>query len=382
MADSDELFRTTVPGELVADLEHLDLITKELKGLGIEPSVAARDTTLGLALLTGFDPAEEVLSSVLQELRRRFAGRCGGWVPVLGTNRTADLIRPAGPKPMSEGEPGEAERITIPQAAAGAFPVRVGVVDTALYRHQSLPDSHVEADDRLGEPPPGTLRAGHGTFVASVIRAAAPAAHLVVEGVLKEDAGYTASGWAVAVAIASLARRVDILNLSFGCFTADGEPPLVIRRAIERVPAEVLVVAAAGNHGDVTGLVRGRTSRSPSWPAALPRVLAVGSSGLVGQEPRLKDPAGAELSEFTPRLPWVDCTIRGVDIHGAYPSDFHDGEGYTGWKTWSGTSFAAAAVTGALAKRMGERGVSADEAVEQLEGAGVIRKFVLPEKNA
>jgi len=66
MADSDELFRTTVPGELVADLEHLDLITKELKDLGIEPSVAARDTTLGLALLSGFDSAEEVYDQLLE----------------------------------------------------------------------------------------------------------------------------------------------------------------------------------------------------------------------------------------------------------------------------------------------------------------------------
>jgi hypothetical protein len=369
MATLDEPFATAVPGELVVDGEHLPLVERGLRDLGLEfgHQVKAEDKTLGLVLLTGFDGTEGFLDGVLYELRRRFSGRYGGWFPAMGRHRVADLIRPAGPKPMSEDLPVGATTGPVAAAAAGGAGVKIGVVDTPVHHHVALPAQQVTADQwRTGAP--DVPRGGHGTFVTSVIRAAAPAAHIEVKGVLNGP-GSTATGWDVAVAIAELAQRVDVLNLSFACFTEDGEAPLVIRRAIERVPAGVTVVAAAGNQGDVVGLVRGRTSRSPSYPAAQPRVLAVGSSG----DPL--DPDGAVLSAFTPKLPWVDRTARGVDVLGAFPAELEDGV-FTGWVTWSGTSFAAAAVTGKLAAKLAAGGSVAD-ALAQLEHEGV-RKFELP----
>lgn len=369
MATLDEPFATAVPGELVVDLEHLPLIDRGLNDLGLDYKVDQQNPTLGLALLTGFDGSEGFLDGVLYELRRRFSGRYGGWVPAMGKHRVAELISPSGPKPMFESLPEPAEAGTIPAAAGTVAEVKVGVVDTPVYPHRSLPAASVTVCGAPSGPPPeDMLRAAHGTFVTSVIRAAAPAARIEAKGVLNRP-DYAATGWDVAVAIADLAQRVDILNLSFGCYTEDGRAPLVIRRAIERVPAGVTVVAAAGNHGAVLGLVRRRTAHSPSFPAAERRVLAVGSSGT----PEAPDSSG--LSAFTPVLPWIDRTACGINVLGAFPAELEDGV-YTGWVTWSGSSFATATVTGKLAAKLAAGG-SVEDALAQLENDGV-HKFVPP----
>ncbi len=60
-----------------------------------------------------------------------------------------------------------------------------------------------------------------------------------------------ATSWEVATAIAKLAKtKPDIINLSLVCYTEDGEPPLVLATAIDRVSPETVIVAAAGNHGN------------------------------------------------------------------------------------------------------------------------------------
>ena len=90
------------------------------------------------------------------------------------------------------------------------------------------------------------------------------------------------------------------MNLSFGCFTDDGEPPLVLARAVSLLSAEILLVAAAGNHGDIDELrakgdladkpwTRGLTSKTPLWPAAFDEVIAVGATD--GNEPGAVQPA-------------------------------------------------------------------------------------------
>ena len=154
---------------------------------------------------------------------------------------------------------------------------------------------------------------------------------------------------------------VDILNLSFGCFTDDGEPPLVLARVVSLLSAEILLVAAAGNHGDVDELrakgtlpdqpwTRGLTSKTPLWPAAFDEVIAVGATD------------GDNPAPFSPQTPWVDMTAPGVDVESTYltgevklasppqgspTTTFSNGLAY-----WDGTSFAAAAVSGAVAAKI------------------------------
>jgi membrane-anchored mycosin MYCP len=48
-------------------------------------------------------------------------------------------------------------------------------------------------------------------------------------------------------------------------------------RAIALIGPNTVVVAAAGNHGGIEGMVDGFTKKSAVWPAALPDVVAVGA---------------------------------------------------------------------------------------------------------
>ena len=103
------------------------------------------------------------------------------------------------------------------------------------------------------------------------------------------------------------------MNLSFGCYTDDGEPPLVLARAVSLVSAEILLVAAAGNHGNIDELkkqgdlkdaswARGLTPKTPVWPAAFDEVIAVGATD----------------APFSPQTPWVDLTAPGMNVVSTY----------------------------------------------------------------
>ena len=144
----------------------------------------------------------------------------------------------------------------------------------------------------------------------------------------------------------------DIMNLSFSGYTEDDQPLLATTEALRRVVARgTVVVASAGND----------LSCRPAWPAALPEVVSVGALGMAG-------PAW-----FTNFGPWVRACAPGVDVVSRFfvpkggdpttlPTD-GDGDDFDGWASWSGTSFAAPAVVGALAARMTTTGCSAVEAV-------------------
>lgn len=376
---------------LVVDLEHLDFVSAQLSKLEVRFTGPAEHPELahhglGLALLVGLreGPFESYetpalvsdLDGLMYELRSRIGDGRGGWTPVIGKNRDIDgVIRVGTSKPMgytdpmtSLPHPSEAEPAVTATAEAGSG-VRIGVLDTPLYLHSSFNPDKVRADREFVAPTSGSVHpsAGHSTFVVSRILRQAPAADISVRAVLGSATG-RGNAWDTAVALLELAQSVDIINLSLACFTTDGQPPLVIRRAIERLSPDVLVVAAAGNHADQTGLQHGRTARSPAWPAALGSVVAVGATNV-----------GGFAAPFSPQTTWVDCTARGVNVEGAYLSSaVHVHEPlmgmltgvkvdlpFTGSAVWSGTSFAAATVSGAVAARM-TGGVTARQALREL----------------
>ncbi|HEY0640850.1 MAG TPA: S8/S53 family peptidase [Pseudonocardiaceae bacterium] len=347
------------------------------------------------------------LDVLLETLRIRFAARYGGWVPELGRNRQAAPVLPAGPgrsEPMAIGATGSV--VTIPAGRTltakvarvdvkdGDAPVRtfgpgrgrpmdqkilVTIHSGDLLATGTLSGGPGLADDvptgTGPEPAPLTVAPGtapadpaagagvvvglvdtppfpddpdgapreavaaHSGFVAGLIAAHAPAAELVLEPVLA-GAGGRASLWDTATAMARLVGRTPsatVLNLSLGCRTEDGRPPFVLARAVERLAQHAVLVAAAGNHGG------SERATDPVWPAALPGVIAVGAH----------DGDGVP-APFSPRLPWVTVTAPGVSVPGPLPKAtliVDDGSAveFDGLGTWSGTSFAAAAVTGLLA---------------------------------
>jgi subtilisin family serine protease len=217
------------------------------------------------------------------------------------------------------------------------------VLDTAIAEHPWLAGGWVAAaGDVLSAGATRRAVAGHATFIAGLVLREAPACVVVARQVLSDDG--SADSWSVAREIVEHGEEgLDVLNLSLFCHTEDGEAPLVLARAIERLPSETVVVAAAGNHGD-SGLLA--DPERPAWPAALDGVIAVGAT----------DAAGETASFSPPGVPWVDVHAPGVDRVSTYlsgPVSFDDGatETFAGVASWSGTSFAAASVSGAIAAR-------------------------------
>jgi hypothetical protein len=92
----------------------------------------------------------------------------------------------------------------------------------------------------------------------------------------------------------------------------------------------------------------GLTSKTPIWPGAFDEVIAVGATD------------GDELAAFSPRTPWVDLTAPGVGVESTYltgqvksaSSTQRSPLKFNGFAYWNGTSFAAAAVSGAVAAKI------------------------------
>jgi membrane-anchored mycosin MYCP len=341
------------PDQLVVDQQHVGAVMDLLRDLGLRFTEHDHDDGLGLALLCGLHDGAGVpvdVGDVVSLVRQRAAAQRDGWVPTIGKNRRLDaVIGIESHKPMAGSLPEQVDEHEPARAAIGGEDagrdVCVGVVDTLEPRPQRGPVPY---------------RAGHGRFVESLIRRYAPRANIVFKGAIDPQDG-RAYSWDTARAMVSLAAEqpLDILNLSFGCFTAGSGPPLVISRAIERIGPGVLIVAAAGNHGMLEGMVKGRNRDSACWPAAIPPVVAVGAAD-----------AGGKKSIFSPARPWVHCLAEGEEVIG----DYFNGPvlvagnvvTFTGRARWSGTSFAAAIVSGAVAAATVPGKVTAAEALQTL----------------
>jgi membrane-anchored mycosin MYCP len=375
------------------------------------------------------------LDLLICRLRQDFQARYGGWVPTIGKNRMLAPVRgfpyvggggggnpyvggggAGDPYGAAAGDPyggygghgdprvdagaygqsgsedprlGDSAGEWAPRATQPGHGVRVGLLDTPLDQNPWLDGGYLAtARDLL--PPTGSqplpASAGHGTFVAGLILHRAPGAQLEVRPVLNtEEIG---DSWIVAKIMAKFAGTgIDILNLSFGCYTDDGEPPLVLARAVSLVP-EILLVAAAGNHGNIDQLresndplaapwTSGLTPKTPMWPAAFDDVVAVGATT-----------AENKLAAFSPRLPWVDVTAPGAGVYSTYltgevqlafpqPGGSATAKFSTGFARWDGTSFAAANVSGAVAAKIRPGRRDARQALNELLAApaGDIRPF-------
>jgi hypothetical protein len=377
MADSDSSRQGSTnyaPDELIVAASPARLVREDLERLGARVTGAPEEAPeLGLTRLrlnldrldlgqlragggaaapAGSGPIPH-LDRLISQLRFTFAERYGGWYPTMGKNRdighvTATYVL----QPGGDGRPRATMDSLAPRAAEPGNLATVAVLDTRLATHPWLAGGYLANVDALLDPDalggPGNAGApdgapaplGHATFVAGLVLQHAPGATLTVRPVLS-DAG-SADSWSVARAIVAAASlRPDVLNLSFGCRTDDGQPPLVLSTALDKVSPETVVVAAAGNHGD-------QQPPRPIWPAAFQGVLAVGAVDADGQRP-----------QWSPDAPWVDVAADGVDVVSTY---------LTGMARWSGTSFAAASVSGRLAAATTEPGL-APAALARLVGA-------------
>ena len=261
------------------------------------------------------------------------------------TPNTGGYCQAEEPIPVAMGTP--------PFPAGGADPadgsgVRVVVVDTGFDR--SAP--HWWLRGVTGDPDPGignalAYQAGHGTFVAGVVRSVAPAADVVVRRVFPHG-GTFETDLARALDRVLALDAPDVISMSAGTNSYDPTGPMCLHRFLERrLPAHkgVALVTAAGNDH----------RRRFFWPAAHRSTISVGA---LGPDQRTR----ASFSNFGG---WVDLFAPGERIVNAFPSGDYlyrlrprRGQRVTfeGMASWSGTSFATPMVAGLIAARMSRTG--------------------------
>jgi membrane-anchored mycosin MYCP len=402
--------------QLVVALPDLRLVTQALTDLGVSLGPTDCDATLGLARVRGLENTHEAVRTLQQDavigpelarlkhervssgthavadldllltgIRLQFALRFPGWKVTIGKNHRPSPLKgyPHISGGAGHGDPQPAKAtLGQPGSGPGRHPeaghgVRVGLLDTRLFPDEWMTGSYIARPGDLLDRDQDTFTVfdGHCAFVGSCILRQAPAAEIHVHAVL--DSQGDGSAWDAAVAMAELARTgVDIVNLSLGEFrTDDGTAPMVFETAVKRFGPETVIVAAAGNNGNVKELSAemvhdGITTNSASYPAALVDVVGVGALG----------PSG-KLAAFTPDpAPWIALLAPGVGLTGAYVQgdvaiEHRDKDGkildsklvsFPGAAVWEGCSFAAGVVSGAIAARtvLGRR--SARQALEDL----------------
>jgi subtilisin family serine protease len=249
----------------------------------------------------------------------------------------------------------------------GGAGVRIYVADTGVLPdvklaawldvHPWMRGVHGDTEDPLttGTPPLIKPYAGHGAFVAGVMRCVAPAADIFVEKAFA--AGSVLEHNLVRRLDDALHRGYDIFHVSVTAPTRKDRPPLGIRHWLKRLREHkgVVCVSPAGNSG----------SPLPSWPGAFPGVVSVGA--LAGD--------WRSRASFSNHGGWVDVYAPGRDLINAFTTGTYECRNYPytgkfreffGMAKWSGTSFSTPIVTGLIAARMTETGEDGQEAAAAL----------------
>ena len=258
-------------------------------------------------------------------------------------------VEAAGPVPAVNGDPN-----------SDGSGVLVSVVDTGFLPDLAMSHSwlaNVTGDAEEYNPDDIGLYAGHGSFVAGLVRAMAPKAEVHVEGFLTPG-GTIFESEMVKQLDEALDRVPDVICLSAGTRS---------RRNLGLLGFEVfwqnrlqyykgtVLVAAAGNDHD----------RGPFWPAAFPWAVSVGALDQHDQR-----------APFTNFGSWVDVYAPGMDLVNAFPTGTYNyreppnvgrvAEFTNGLARWSGTSFSTPMVAGLIAARMSRTAESGRQAADAL----------------
>lgn len=243
--------------------------------------------------------------------------------------------------------------------------VKVLVVDVGWSKSDAYWLAGVDGDEEVAYEPPNSTDikpyAGHGTFIAGVIRCVAPRTEIVVKGYLNRAGAAFGSDLVVKLEEA-LAENPDLISLSAGTKAGDSTQLLALDVFLEHLSRlkGVIVVAAAGNDG----------KREFFFPAASPQTVSVGA---LAEDRRHR-------ADFSNYGGWVDVYAPGEDIVNAYLTGTytctespHLGERreFAGMARWSGTSFATPLVAGLIAGRMSATGENARQAADALLAYGL-----------
>lgn len=252
------------------------------------------------------------------------------------------------PTPVTSGSP--LDPPICPDRGAGEG-IRVVVLDTG-FDHRAAGLSWLTGV--TGDPDLGIKNgkldpyAGHGTFIAGVIRAMAPAAEVIVRRAFRPLGVVFERDLVRELREALRDDQPDVISLSAGTTADSANGPRLLNRFHDRTLRRnkgVVIVAAAGNDH----------TRKQFWPAAAPWTVSVGALAQGGR-------ARADFSNFGG---WVDVYAPGQHLVNAYPKgDFTYREpprkgtsvSFDTMASWSGTSFATPVVAGLIAARMSRTG--------------------------
>jgi hypothetical protein len=272
------------------------------------------------------------------------------------------FVCPVSPCPADEPNPVPAHTHPTPAVPPSRFDgdgVKVAVVDVGWSPSTAPWLAGVTGDVEDAFDAAGNIKsyAGHGTFIAGVLRSVAPKAEVVVKGVFTR-AGAAWESDLVAKLDEAVAEAPDIISLSAGTFTRGLLSSIgfdvFFEERLNRVKG-VLLVCAAGNE----------STRAPFYPAASPGTLSVGA---LTEDLKHRAP-------YSNHGGWVDVYAPGTDLVNAYlsglfvcvePPDVGEHRKFEGMARWSGTSFATPLVAGLIAARMSVTGQNAKEAAESL----------------
>jgi hypothetical protein len=339
-------------GHLVTRHEDLDRVRAAITGPGLLPVAAVSQPAAGLAHIRlephpSGDPAadHEALFAALEIAHDKLG-------PGIASPDHLLSITPGTDCPASEPDYEPASVAPRPPVSTRGCctgeGVRVAVVDTGLVpdapaRHPWL--HGVTGDDDLDVAEGSLIEryGGHGTFIASIIRAMAPRAEVRVYRHF-ERAGAVYESDLVRALDEVLAWQPDIISLSAGTHTWRHEGLLSFQAFVNGPLSErgdkTVLVAAAGNDGQ-------------DWkfsPAELPGVISVGALNSAWDGRAWFSDYGDWVSVFAPGQDLVHAFARGEYIYYERPTP-QQAE-FDGMARWSGTSFSTPVVSGLIAARM------------------------------
>jgi subtilisin family serine protease len=355
------------PSEILVPVDEVELFEITAKRLGIRfwRIDGTPDDRGSKAIARFVVGANAPLDTVLDRLARATRGRLR-----ITPNHVLLTCPVWGFSP--DGDPSVAADPPTVSADGGPWDVTVAVVDSglpegfaanALLAEVDVPPGDEEAWGYAGPSPVLTFPQGHGSFVAGVVRLAAPLAQ--VRSYLAADQDGVTDEWYLGAQIdLALADGASVVNLSLGATSRHDEPLMGLATLEEAasVMGGPIVVAAAGN----------LDSDRPFWPAAESWVIGVAAVELAGDT---GTPIRASFSDFGP---WVDVCAVGVDVVSAYEAHPYRPQSdpsqllhFDGAAVWSGTSFATPQVAGAVAAlRASDPTVSREQALERFRAGG------------
>jgi len=280
-------------------------------------SMELMDSRLWVLTLVPGQELQTVLAQLLQDNRILSAQPNYVYAPVQERSQSFQVL-------SNEND----RNIRMPAIQLSGAGVKIAIIDTcADLRHAEFEGMSIAFHDATAAKARDCRPEYHGTAVTSLIgghrniNGAAPGATLMqVRAFAFSDRDNEIVGTTAEVAVAldwAGALRARVANLSF----AGPSDPLVERVAAAAYRTGMVLIAAAGNAGP---------SSPPLYPAAYPEVIGVTATDGHGM-----------LYEHANRGPHIAVAALGVEILAAHPGG--------NYGIGSGTSFAAATVSGIVA---------------------------------